>query len=119
MSSKPDPAQCGKLGSKYGKRGGRPSTKDQPGMTEQEYNEILEFLNSKQSIPIYPARMRGASSRSKSKKKKRKYSRNCNKRKEFRTKCEKFTVKERIKKTSTKIPPRNADPQQSGNPFTF
>ena len=111
MSSKPDPAQCGKLGSKYGKRGGRPSTKDQPGMTEQEYNEILEFLNSKQSIPIYPARMRGASSRSKSKKKKRKYSRNCNKRKEFRTKCEKFTVKERIKKTSTKIPPRNADPQ--------
>ena len=43
MSSKPDPAQCGKLGSKYGKRGGRPSTKDQPGMTEQEYNEILEF----------------------------------------------------------------------------
>ena len=45
----------GKLGSKYGDRGGRPSSKGKPlGMATIEYDEIVAFLNSKQSAPIYP-----------------------------------------------------------------
>ena len=78
-------AACGNLGFKFGKLGGRPSNKDQPfGMAIEKYNELIEFLNSPESSPIYPARMRGVSSRSESATEKRKYSRNKNKRKEFR-----------------------------------
>ena len=37
----------GKLGAKYGKQGGRPSSKgDILGMATVEYNEIVAFLNS-------------------------------------------------------------------------
>ena len=87
----------GKLGSKYGDRGGRPSSKGKPlGMATIEYDEIVAFLNSKQSAPIYPSRMVGGSSRSKIAKEKQKYSRNKNKRKEFRKKCTKFTVHDGI-----------------------
>ena len=43
----------GKLGAKYGKRGGRPSSKGELlGMATVEYNEIVAFLNSPQSSPV-------------------------------------------------------------------
>ena len=84
---------CGKRGGRYGKRGGRPSSKGQPlGMATPEYDEIIAFLNSQQSAPVYPSRMVGGSSRSTAAKKMRKYSRNKNKRKDFRKKCKKFTI---------------------------
>ena len=39
----------GKLGGKYGKRGGRPSSKGELlGMATVEYDEIVAFLNSQQ-----------------------------------------------------------------------
>ena len=48
----------GKLGAKYGKRGGRPSSKGELlGMATVKYNEIVAFLNSPQSSPVYPSRM--------------------------------------------------------------
>ena len=48
----------GKLGAKYGKRGGRPSSKGELlGMATVEYNEIVALLISPQSSPVYPSRM--------------------------------------------------------------
>ena len=57
----------------YGKLGGRKSKSgvvdhelyyNEPyGMPVNEYNEILTFLNSPQSNPVYPDRMVGGSSR--------------------------------------------------------
>ena len=48
----------GKLGAKYGKQGGRPSSKgDILGMATVEYNEIVALLISPQSSPVYPSRM--------------------------------------------------------------
>ena len=77
MPSKAYQVLYGNLGSKFGKLGGRPSNKDKPyGLAPSKYKEIVAFLLSKQSNPIYPARMRGGSSRSESKKEKRKYSQN-------------------------------------------
>ena len=41
----------GKLGSKYGDRGGRPSSKGKPlGMATIEYDEIVAFLNSNEYL---------------------------------------------------------------------
>ena len=97
MPSKAYQVLCGNLGSKFGKLGGRPSNKNKRyGLASSEYKEIVAFLLSNQSKPIYPIRMRGGSSRSESKTEKRKYSQNKDKRKEFREKCSKFTVEDGV-----------------------
>ena len=62
------PKDCGILGSRYGKRGGRPRGTHKPseqpyGMNLTDYNEIVVFLNSPTSDPIYPGRMKGGTSR--------------------------------------------------------
>ena len=73
----------GKLGAKYGKRGVRPSSKGElHGMATVEYNEIVAFLNSPQSSPVYPSRMVGGPSNATDKMEMRKYSRNKGKKKE-------------------------------------
>ena len=48
MYSKSDLVPCGKLGSKFGKLGGRPITKGQLGMPDSKYNEIMEAITSHQ-----------------------------------------------------------------------
>ena len=68
-------ADYGKLGAKFGKKGGRPKIKEgltdsehlhgqEYGMDEVEYKEIVDFSQSLKmpTRPVYPKRMRGASS---------------------------------------------------------
>ena len=87
----------GALGSSFGKLGGKP--KNGPGVTNSElfhgepygmkvdeYQEMVTFLESPQSAPIYPKSIAGGSSKSKDGKK------NKSSRKEFRKKCNRYTV---------------------------
>ena len=54
MPSKAYHVLCGSLGSKFGKLGGRPSNKDKRyGLAPSKYREIVRFLQSKKSNPIY------------------------------------------------------------------
>ena len=68
-------ADYGKLGGKFGKKGGRPKIKEgltdaehlhgqEYGMDEVEYKEIVDFIQSleKPTRSVYPKRMRGGSS---------------------------------------------------------
>ena len=69
-------AHFGKLGAKFGKLGGRPTCKGKPfGLSALEYNDIKSFFTSQQTAPVYPIRMRGASSHVKDVSKKSRYSR--------------------------------------------
>ena len=87
----------GARGSSFGKLGGKP--KNSPGITNatlfhgepygmkvDKYQEMVTFLESPQSAPIYPKNIAGGSSKSKVGKK------NNSGRKEFRKKCLKYTV---------------------------
>ena len=78
----------GKLGAKFGKLGGRPTCKGKPfGLNALEYEDIKSFLTSPKTAPVYPIRMRGASSHDKDVSKKRRYSRNKDRQKQFRPKA--------------------------------
>ena len=71
-------------------KSGRPSYKNKPyGMSDTEYSDLVTFLDSPQSNPVYPIGMRATVQPSGSCPKKDKYCKK--KRQRFRAKCSKFT----------------------------